>query len=183
MFDWKKDHLTAGNCTFTAVDGNGDHLTFRVKISNPVWNNPDDHSQGLKRPQVFFVGLLTGPANTRDFSGFATMNREDGSVKLFNATRFTYDTTAVKVADLILTSIFAGKLPDGIIRVDAPDRCVKCGKVLTVPVEGNPYRAYGYGPDCGPRMMTLPGAPRLMVADDEDEGGYLPDADDYDNGD
>lgn len=177
-FDWNKQHLLAGNCTFTVIDGNDDWLTFRVKISTPAYIDPERKELGLRKPQYYAVALLTGPRNTRDFSGFGFMSKDDGSVKLFGATNLTYDTTAVKVADMVLTSIFAGTLANVPLRVDAPDRCVKCGKLLTVPVEGNPYRAYGYGPECGPRVMgELPDDG--SIPPEQEEGGSLPDGDDW----
>lgn len=153
QFKWTKEHLLAGNCVFTVIDGNGDHMVFRVLLSKPVYKNPSDKSQGLKYPQKYFVSRQTGSSNTKDYTRFGILDPETGIVRLNSVTNWTYETVCVKVADLVIGRIFAGDaLPEG-LRMDPPSACCKCGKMLTVPVEGNPYRAYGYGPDCGPRVM------------------------------
>jgi hypothetical protein len=128
-----KDFVLAGRAIFTVANATGDHYTF--KVSKKEF---DDGGE------IYFVGLLTGPANESDYTYMGVLNVASGDVRLTAKSRFTDETLPVKVARWALGLIWnAGEAPAGYAVAHA-GKCGACGRTLTDPVSIE----CGIGPVC-----------------------------------
>lgn len=113
-----KDFILAGNAYFTLrSEKTGTRYTYAVSKA--------DAEPG--KPEVWFVGLLTGPDNTGDYSylGISRMNADSLPVKAFT---WTWE--------------HLGNLHG--VEVWHEGRCGRCGRRLTVPESIQ----QGFGPEC-----------------------------------
>lgn len=157
--------VTAGKCIFTVEvppsfgltmdNPPKPHYTFRVKLKK---GDPS----GQWKDDAYFVGLLTGPDNTRDYTylGKLETNRigdevgkPNGNVKLTAASKFADDSWPVRIIRKVLARIWANDAA----AIEAAGwnlhhecRCCRCGRPLTVPesVES------GIGPECAEKMAA-----------------------------
>ena len=130
-----RDFLTAGHAIFTVSNPSGEYYTYRVTA-------PDDQSE-LK--PIWFVSVLTGPDNTRDYSYLGILI--GGEVKWTAKSKFKDDTRQFKVAKWAVHIILGGyELPEG-YRIEHNGHCARCKRVLTTPES----ILSGIGPICAGR--------------------------------
>ncbi len=143
-----QNFIMGGNCTFTLVSDAGEHRTYKVNQSDPVYNVEGDEDSGIKWPAAYWVALLTGPDNTSDYRSFAKVNEQTGELRPVGKSGMTMATEAFALAQLVIDYAFQGKeLPEG-LWLQLPSRCGRCGRKLTAPKEQNPYFPW-FGPECG----------------------------------
>lgn len=128
-----KQFVTAGRAVFTIKSVTGEYYTYRVKRVKTDYGY-----------DVFFVSLLTGPDNTRNYTYLGMLNDQDGTIRLTKASKYTEDTLPVKVIRWACSVIWNDKpLPDG-YDFHHVGRCGRCGRDLTVPTSIES----GFGPEC-----------------------------------
>lgn len=130
-----KDFITAGRAIFTVQSGRtGGHITYRV--SKKEGNG--------KYPTAWFVSVLTGPENTRNYTFLGLLCPETGRVRLTRKSGFQEDSQPTRVLRWALRIVWSnGSFPDG-YSLHHEGRCGKCGRVLTVPESCS----IGIGPEC-----------------------------------
>lgn len=123
------------------------HYTYKVNIKK-------EHLKpgaGPTRPNMFFVSLLTGPDNTRDYSYLGKLNPGTGEVALTKASAFNKETQPVIIVQRVLKCIWSAET-DNITNagwnVHHEGRCCKCARLLTDPVSVT----LGIGPECRKRL-------------------------------
>jgi hypothetical protein len=126
--------ITAGKAVFTISNPTGDHYTYRV-----LREEANGHY-----PEKYFVGLLTGPFNERDYTYLGILRPGSGEVVLTAKSHYTADTVPVRVLRWALARVWKRQpLPEG-YRLHHEGRCGRCGRALTVPESIDS----GYGPEC-----------------------------------
>lgn len=118
----------------------GDRYTFQVKRlpAKGQW------------PESWFVNLLTGPDNSRDYSPLGRMNPKTGAVKLVRSTPMNDKSWPVKLIRRVLACVYEvhNAKPEDILRAGFELRhegkCGCCGRRLTVPESIDT----GIGPVC-----------------------------------
>lgn len=127
--------LWAGFAIVTLVSqATGTRYTFKVRRAK-------DNGNGRTPP--WFVSLLTGPSNTRDYTYMGTVF-DDGAKRLVLTRKSTYKPTSTPVkAFNYLVACLQGQT-FGQMEVWHEGRCGRCGHKLTVPesIES------GLGPVC-----------------------------------
>lgn len=136
-----KDFITAGRATFTVKSGRtGQHITYRIS-----------HKKGNGQfPPAWFISVLTGPDNTRDYTFLGLLSTSSGGVRLTGKSGFSEDSQPVRVLRWALRRVWDDlPFPTG-YEIHHEGRCGKCGRLLTVPesIES------GLGPECA-RKVTL----------------------------
>ena len=146
-----RQFFAAGNCTFTvkvpeafASKHNCNlHYTFQIAQSEPNDKFP---------VPAWFIHLLTGPDNTKDFSYLGKFVPETGEVVLTVRSCATSASWAVRIVRRVLAQMFEGDGMEAITKhgwdVDHMGRCGRCGRPLTVPES----LEIGLGPDCAEQM-------------------------------
>lgn len=135
-----KEFFLGGRCVFTIIDGAGNHYTYRISRTDA---NPEKNWK-----EAWWVALLIGPDNTKNYKIFANLNTENGYLTLTRRTELRMDNLSVKAVSFVLETIWKGEtLPDW-VKIQPPSRCSRCGRLLTAPPEQNPYFPW-YGPECG----------------------------------
>lgn len=125
-----KRFFTGGRATFTVANNKGDHYTFKI-----------GHRE---ETQPFFVSLLTGPDNESSYTYLGIYNPETHGVRLTQKSKYTEDSTPVKVVRWALRQVVEGKtLPEG-YTIQHAGKCCCCGRKLTDPES----ITLGIGPDC-----------------------------------
>ncbi|GMU26254.1 MAG: hypothetical protein AMXMBFR16_11590 [Candidatus Uhrbacteria bacterium] len=133
-----REFATAGRAVFTVSNATGERYTFKVKRKD----------NEAPRPPVYFVSLLTGPDNTRDYTYVGVLNDYNGSVRLTAASRYAEDSKPVAVVRWALKKVWErGTLPAG-YEILHEGRCGRCGRPLTVPESIKT----GLGPECAGRI-------------------------------
>jgi hypothetical protein len=135
------DFIKAGKAIFTVDNGKGTHYTFKV-----TKKDPEVGSKWEKYGPSFFIGLLTGPDNTSDFTYMGMLKWEGGRpiCKLTKASKFQEETTAVQVMNFALRVAWGSQqLPDG-YSIRHAGLCGRCARQLTDPVS----LELGLGPIC-----------------------------------
>lgn len=126
--------IFAGNALLTIVDHeSAERFTYKVQA-------PKD--QNAQKP-VFFVKVLTGPENTRDYS-YMGMITDKSWLRTTARSRVSGDAPSFKLMRRVVDTL--GKqwpLPDT-IEVWHEGKCGRCGRTLTVPES----IARGIGPEC-----------------------------------
>lgn len=136
------EFIFAGKATFTLRSlRTGQHYTYRLTTV------PD------AQPPRYFVGLLTGPDNTSDFTyiGMAFVC----GFRLTSASKMTHASPPVLALGYALRGLEKGHLASD-LEIFHEGRCAACGRALTVPES----IASGFGPECG-RMQRA----ERMLAD------------------
>lgn len=142
-----KDFLLAGNAIFT-VKVNETHFTYQIKL--PYMEKGRRLTEAERRTKPYFVGKLTGPDNTSNYTYLGILNPTNLTVELRGRTRYTKSSEAVKVLEFALDAIVIGDstvLPKG-WEILPPTRCGRCGRLLTVPESIE----LGIGPECFGKM-------------------------------
>jgi hypothetical protein len=154
-----KEYLLAGKCIFTVISDAGEHKTYKINRSDPVYNVEGQPDSGVKWAEAWWCQLLVGPDNTSDYQSFGQVILPKigtgDAIRLLRKSTMTKDTEAVQVLEVILHYILQEKeLPEG-IWIQLPSHCGRCGRLLTASKEQNPYFPW-YGPECGSKMSILP---------------------------
>jgi hypothetical protein len=136
------EHLTAGNALFTVLHpASGERYTFH--FSRP--------KQGREKGKLV-VNLLTGPHNTADYTRVGVVADDGITLELDgDICRAGVPVSVALARWLIKLSYDKAPVPAG-LEVHHAGKCLRCGRVLTVPYPSNPYRPYGLGPECGLRQ-------------------------------
>lgn len=132
--------ITAGNATFT-IQGKASRFTFKVTRKDP---EPDSR---YTQP-TFFVGLLTGPDNTANYSYVGLLDPTIGHVRLTRNSRVSESAPSLVALRWTLQNLWAGKQMPPSFGIFHEGRCGRCGRALTVPSS----IATGLGPDCAEQM-------------------------------
>lgn len=131
-----KRFVTAGRAIFTVVSREtGRSYTYRV--------NRKKGRDG--RGDVFFVSLLTGPDNLRDYTYLGMLDPERLEVRLTGKSAYREDSLPVVGARRAMDAVLGMEAG---VEVMHAGRCGRCGRQLTVPssIES------GLGPECEARM-------------------------------
>ena len=139
-----KQFILAGDAIFTVELPEGaeqPHYTFKVQRieTNDRW------------PESYFVKLLTGPDNTRDYTYLGKLNPETGIVSTTAKSANYNGSFVLRLLNRMLARIWANDhatYEQRGYRTHHEGRCGRCGRVLTVPesVES------GFGPECAKRV-------------------------------
>jgi hypothetical protein len=131
--DDAKRFIKGGRATLTVRSHKtGAHKTFRV--SRKTEDSP------------FFVGLLTGPDNTSNYTYMGVLTG-DGEVRLTRASKLHNDSLPVLAWNYVGRKIWSGKLPAD-ADVMHEGKCGCCGRALTHPESIE----RGIGPECWSRL-------------------------------
>ena len=141
----------AGQAVFTLRSvKTGEHFTYRI-MEAPK-RKETDHP-------VFFVSLLTGPDNTKNFT-YMGMIRHQRVFLLTEKSRCTKDTPSVIAFEWSFKALLQGKVP-AMLEVWHEGRCARCAAVLTDAIS----IATGFGPTCSEKVgilrAELPLAPKI----------------------
>jgi hypothetical protein len=125
-----KRFFVGGRSIFTIDNGKGTHYTFRIGRKDET--------------QPYFVGLLTGPNNERDYTYLGIYNPDNHGVRLTQKSKYTEDSLPVKVIRWGIRQVVDSKpLPEG-YRIQHEGSCCVCGRPLTDPESIE----LGIGPIC-----------------------------------
>ena len=128
------DFFKGSNALFTVANPNGEHYTFKIR-----------QPKGENKP--FFVSLLTGPQNDSDYTYLGIYNPKQQNVCLTKKSRYTDESTPVKVIRWAIRIIAGCKdIPAG-YTIQHEGRCCRCGRTLTTPESIE----MGIGPECAKR--------------------------------
>lgn len=139
IVDDPRGFLFAGDCLFTVVnEKTGKRFTYKLQEPKEQ-RNPQD--------PVYFLSLLTGPDNHRDYD---TIGMIFSGVKYvhWRKCRFGADSPGEVAFVWLLARLLGGGLPD-CVRLYHHSYCAKCGKLLTV----DESIKRGLGPDCAARVF------------------------------
>ena len=130
------EFLLAGKAVFTLV-GRNDRKTYRVK--KKVFDDG---------PARYFVSVLVGPENTRDYAYLGELDPVSGHVRLTTkSTRGSHD-VVYRGADWACHHIIRRIPLQAGIELLPSNRCARCGRLLTVPESIKS----GLGPECAGRV-------------------------------
>lgn len=140
-----RSYMLAGKATITLESKKtGKHLTFKVTQAT-------DKETGAAK-DLFFVGLLTGPDNYRDYQYLGmiagtTNGSLAGNFRLTKASKFSEDAPAYKAFQYLLRNIDADRMAGDMV-THHEGQCGRCGRKLTVPASIQ----RGIGPECAGMM-------------------------------
>jgi hypothetical protein len=139
-----KEFILAGRAVFT--------LEISKEFSEK-WSLPLHYTYKITKkeatesfPEVYFIGLLTGPDNVSDYTYMGTVQK-NGNVSLTRKSRYKPDSWPYRLIVRALACVFSDKqqdLLDAGFDMHHEGRCGKCGRVLTVPASV----LSGFGPEC-----------------------------------
>lgn len=136
--------ITGGNAYFTLVSKRTDkRITYRVSRKEKQANGEDP---------MWFVSVLTGPANTRDYTYMGLLiHTLSGKFVIRHTAKsgFRPDSDAFKGFVYIMDRVSQG-LDAGGLHFHHMGRCAACGRPLTVPES----ILTGFGPICLDKMMS-----------------------------
>jgi hypothetical protein len=134
-----KTFVLGGKAIFTVSNDKGEHFTYRV-------NSKKDKKDETKR--VYFVGLLTGPDNLRDYSYMGLLLQDEMRLLITKGSKFQGCPKSVNVFRWTMSLILAERdFPEG-YNCQHAGRCCRCAKTLTDPDSIE----IGIGPDCRKKM-------------------------------
>lgn len=145
----QKEFVTAGRAVFTLEVPETFQKQFDTK---PHYTYRVRHKEASRDwPEAYFVQLLTGPENTKDFSYIGMLNPDSGELRLTAKSPLKDDSWPVKLFRRTTTNIWANtqdRITSAGFKLHHEGRCGRCGRVLTVPssIES------GIGPECIKRM-------------------------------
>lgn len=149
----KKDFILAGRAIFTlevppayqlSLEAKP-HYTFRVKFKKATVDWPD----------TYFVNLLTGPDNTKDYTYLGLLDKDTGKVRLTSKSCVSASDVSYKLLTRALDRVWKDEYPllekHGFV-LHHEGRCGRCGRVLTVPESCQ----NGIGPECLKYFRPIP---------------------------
>ena len=116
-FNFSLDYVKAGRARFTVSNPQGKHYTYRV---TPV----------PQKDGAFFVALLTGPDNRRDYTYMALLTKENKAIFTKKSCCSERDLPAKVFMWAVKVATGKARLPEG-YSIDHSGRCGRCGKELT----------------------------------------------------
>lgn len=128
---------------FTVVFADGSHRTLR--ISRQAKN-------AAFKPGQLLVSYLSGQDNERDYTTFGHVWEKDGkALRLYLWSKHRDSKEIVEAAKVLCMDPQAAAAAYAV----ASERCsaAGCHRLLTAPVEENPYRKFGLGPVCGAKIL------------------------------
>lgn len=126
--------FAGGNAIFTVSNNKGNHYTY--KIRKPLSLN-NSHPP-------FFIKVLTGPENTRDYTYLGIFIPQHNEVRLTAKSKYKLDSIPVKVIQWAIKQVAEHKnLPEG-YKIQHHGKCCRCGRLLTTPESIQ----NGIGPEC-----------------------------------
>lgn len=125
--------ITAGRAVFT-LQGRDSRYTFRVNRS--------------KDGRVLFVGMLTGPDNTADYTYVGVLDAATGYLRLTGASAYDRHTLPVIALRWALPILWQGGVLPAPARLMHVGKCGRCGRALTVPTS----ILAGIGPECATKL-------------------------------
>lgn len=149
-----KEFVAAGRAIFTvSVPANfvAEHPECRDRYTFQVKRKPKTD----RWPESWFVNMLAGPDNTRDYSPLGRLNPETGAVSLVRSTQMNDRSWPVKIIRRVLACVYevSNAKPEDILRAGFElrheGRCGRCGRRLTVPESIDT----GLGPTCAAKSM------------------------------
>jgi len=140
--------ITAGKAIFT-VEVPGEyadrfgkpHYTYRVSLKPAKGAYPD----------TFFVSVLTGPDNGRNYSYLGILNPQTGAVRTTGKSKFPADSFTVRLINRVIARLWAedaASIAAAGFDLHHEGRCGRCGRRLTVPESVET----GLGPECSGRV-------------------------------
>lgn len=134
--EYRKNYILGGNATVTLVSRRtGDRFTYRVRRAPP-------RSGQTEEQLPYFVSVLTGPDNTRDYSYLGTIF-PDGNFRLTKGSKISANAPSAKAWDWTWHNLDTDR-----VEVWHEGICSRCGRPLTDPASV----AAGLGPTCIKRM-------------------------------
>jgi hypothetical protein len=141
----KKEFILAGRAVFTLdvpvtfqlSHEAKPHYTYRVKFKKAN----DQYSD------AYFVNLLTGPDNTKDYSYLGMLDKNTGKVRLTGKSCATADDLSYKLLIRALARVWSDEidlLEKHGFHLHHEGRCGRCGRILTAPESCTT----GIGPEC-----------------------------------
>jgi Family of unknown function (DUF6011) len=144
--------LFGGEAIFTLLSHTGERLTYRVQKKAYTLANAPEVTR-----YTYWVMLLTGPHNTRDYTYLGTLSNEKQRTFELSPKSHVKDASAASVKGFQwLLKRIAGYEQNLLQTVMHPDRmsfyhagrCGRCGRALTVPTSVES----GIGPECGSQI-------------------------------
>lgn len=130
--------VTAGNSVFTLKSVNtGVHYTFRVTKAPPLPDFPN-------RPSVYFVSVLVGPDNTRNYLYFGTISGASMLFKMGDKAKVMTGALSVQALMWFWRNLMELHCIRPEVEFYHEGRCGRCGKKLTSPES----LELGLGPEC-----------------------------------
>lgn len=129
--------MTAGKATLTLQNAEtGNRFTYRVKFA-PKRTESD--------PDTWFVQLLNGPDNTKNFIYIGILRKEKNVLQYIwtSRARVGRETPSVKAFQWALGCFVKDSIPAS-LEVYHAGKCGRCGRKLTVPES----ITSGFGPEC-----------------------------------
>jgi hypothetical protein len=121
------------------------HYTFRVEFKKG-----DD-----KWPDKYFVKILSGPENTRDYSYLGVLDKEKGEVRTTAKSTLRDDNMVVMLLNHTLARVWkddVATIEKANFHVHHVGKCGRCGRPLTTPESVK----RGIGPECIKHLGTPP---------------------------
>jgi hypothetical protein len=128
-----KAYVLAGHATITLTS-----LRTNARYTYRVTQAKDDN--GNPKP-MWFVGLLSGPDNTSDYTYVGVLAAE--GLRLTKKSKYTADSKPVRGFQFFWKHVNAALMPPE-MEVRHEGACGRCGRKLTVPSSID----RGIGPDC-----------------------------------
>lgn len=125
--------ITAGRAVFT-LQGRDARYTFRI-------NKSDDG-------RALFVGMLTGPDNTADYTYVGLLEARTGWLRLTKRSSYTDASTPVLALRWALPIVWRGDTLPAPAQLYHVGKCGRCGRALTVPSSIDA----GIGPECATKL-------------------------------
>lgn len=100
-------------------------------------------------PGKLVIGYLRGSDNDNDYTNFGHVREDGGKVELKVWSKHWGNANLVEALKVLVGDPQAASGA----YAEESDNCSACSLTLTVPVEDNPYRAFGLGPKCGPKYL------------------------------
>jgi hypothetical protein len=136
-----KKFITAGKAIFTVEVpeslGKKPHYTYRVQL----------RPANDRFPDTYFVGILTGPDNNKDYSYLGILDTKTGVVKTTQKSKFGSTDFVVRLLNRTLNRIWNNEthyIEEAGFNLHHEGKCGRCGRRLTVPESIET----GLGPEC-----------------------------------
>tara|TARA_Y100000361_G_scaffold124610_2_gene117788 strand:- start:1036 stop:1464 length:429 start_codon:yes stop_codon:yes gene_type:complete len=126
--------ITSGKATFTVTSARtGQHFTYRVKQTEPGAHG-------------YFVSVLTGPDNVRDYTYAGMLFDSDQGLafRLTKGSKVSGDAPSFRGFEWLVRMVNADKGVSDHATLDHMGKCGRCGRALTHPES----IATGLGPEC-----------------------------------
>jgi len=135
--EYRHDYILGGNAVVTLVSKRtGERFTYRVR------ERKGREGEAGGGPRLYFVSVLTGPDNRRDYEFLGTIF-PDGSYRRSLKSQIGQDAPSAKAWDWTWHHLDADR-----VEIWHEGSCSKCGRALTDPASIE----RGLGPVCAERV-------------------------------